>query len=273
MTETQFDRDIALTPTGDATYAIDIADTWNVNVGPNGGYIAAIMLNGMKIELGGRGRQTRSVTLHFLSASTPGPASLRVSVEKRGRTLSTATANLIQGDRTIAMAIATFAGTQDSFEFCDMTPPVVRPPHEIDASQHMGPHMPGHVQFRDHYDQRLAIGPIPPATTDEGRVGGWTRFRQHRVFDDLAVVAISDSWYPSIQAKALPRPMHAPTIDHTVHFAHSVPLSSMAFDDFILVEFTTCIAQDGYLIEDGCMWAPDGTLLARSRQLAILMDY
>lgn len=273
MAQTQFDKDIALDPAGEGSYRIDIADTWNVNVGPNGGYIAAIMLNGMKLELGESGHQTRSITLHYLSASTPGPASLRVSVEKRGRTLSTATANLIQGDRTIAMAIATFAGTQDSFEFSDITAPVVTAPDDIDASRRMNPDMPGHVQFRDHYDQRLAIGPTPPATSTEGRVGGWTRFREHRAFDDLAIVAISDSWYPSIQAKELPRPMHAPTIDHTVHFTHSVPLDTMAIDDFLLVAFETRIAQDGYLVEDGCIWAPDGTLLARSRQLAILMDY
>jgi acyl-CoA thioesterase len=65
--------------------------------------------------------------------------------------------------------------------------------------------------------------------------------------------------------------MHAPTVDHTVHFLHSVPLTDLALDDFLLVEFTTSVANEGYLIENGKIWSPDGTLIAESRQLAVCM--
>ncbi len=102
-------------------------------------------------------------------------------------------------------------------------------------------------------------------------MGGWTRFREPRRFDDLAIVAISDSWFPGLMIKELPHPMHAPTVDHTIHFTSSLPLASVKDDDFILVEFTTGIAHDGYLIENGRIWSRDGTLMAESRQLAIIM--
>lgn len=268
---TRFDLDIALTRTGAGRFETRIGDSWNVHIGPNGGYIAALILNGIKQELGNNGKQTRSITFHFLSASTPGPATLEVVPEKLGRTLSTATAKLVQGQRTIALAIATFADARPSVEFCDFKAPDVDPPEAIAAGARMEPGMQGHVPFRDHYDQRLAIGPVPPSTSGQGHVGGWTRFKELRAVDDLALVAISDSWFPSMMARSLPEKLHAPTVDHSVHFMTSLPYQGMASDDFMLVEFRTEVASEGYLIEDGCMWAPDGTLLARSRQLAIIM--
>lgn len=269
MAETQFDQDIALVSIGPGHYQVNISESWNVILGPNGGYIAAIILNGMKAQLGNA--QTRSITFHFLSASVPGPAELHVNVEKKGRTLSTCTAKLLQGDKTIAMSIATFGFARENHTFCDLEMTQVRGPEDIDLTNRMNPGMAGHVPFRDQYDQRLAIGPTPPATSDQGKVGGWTRFRENRLFDDLAIVAISDSWFPGLSVKELPEPTHAPTVDHSVHFLTSVPMASIGIEDFLLVEFTTGVAQEGYLVEDGNIWAPNGTLIAQSRQLAILL--
>jgi len=269
MKETQFDRDIALEPISPGHYGVSIADTWNVLIGPNGGYIAAIILKGMKDTLGDV--QTRSVTFHFLSASLPGDANLHVNVEKRGRSLSTCTARLTQGDRTIAMCMATFASARESFTFRDFNMPEVPDPEDVPLEQRMSPELVGHVPFRDHFDQRLAIGPVPPTTDDEGRVGGWTRFTEHREFDDLAIVTISDSWFPGLFARNTPTPLHVPTVDHTVHFLTSAPIPSSGLNDFLLVDFTTSVAQEGYLIENGKIWSSEGHLIAQSRQLAVML--
>ena len=44
-----------------------------------------------------------------------------------------------------------------------------------------------------------------------------------------------------------------------------------ANSEFLLVMFETEVAANGYLVEDGCIWNESGLLLARSRQLAILL--
>lgn len=178
MAENQFDKDIALTAIGDGHYQVNISESWKVILGPNGGYIAAIILNGMKSMLGKV--QTRSITFHFLSASVPGPAALHVNVKKKGRTLSTCTAKLLQGNKTIAMSIATFGSARENYTFCDFDMPEVPGPKDIILNNRMNPDMPGHVPFRDQYDQRLAIGPIPPATSGKGRVGNWLFFYQEK---------------------------------------------------------------------------------------------
>ncbi len=267
---TQFDTDIAVTKTTPGIYSTIISDNWNVRIGPNGGYIAAILLNGMQIELDDASKPVRSITFHFLSASTPGPSILEINIEKIGRTFATVSGKLLQGKRTIAIGLATFAPTRPNTAFCDLSMPDVLPPEEIDADRRMSPTMYGHSPFRDHYDQRLAIGPTPPLRTHTARVGGWTRLKELRLFDALSLTAISDSWYPSIFARDLP-PMSAPTIDHTVHFFCESPCQATAPDSYVLVEFETSLAQSGFLQEDGRIWAPNGTLLAQSRQLALMV--
>ena len=62
-----------------------------------------------------------------------------------------------------------------------------------------------------------------------------------------------------------------PTIDLTVHFRRPLPHTGTAADDFMLAVFRTNAAADGFMEEDGEIWAPDGTLLAQCRQLALLM--
>jgi hypothetical protein len=45
----------------------------------------------------------------------------------------------------------------------------------------------------------------------------------------------------------------------------------MSPDGFVLAVFRTSVATEGFLDEDGEVWAPDGTLLAQSRQLAAIL--
>ncbi|HJN50572.1 MAG TPA: thioesterase family protein [Pseudomonadales bacterium] len=267
---TSFDRDTAVTLQSPGIYTTDIRDNWNVTIGPNGGYIAAIILRALLSHLDDAEKETRSITYHFLSPAEPGPARVTVSTEKLGRSFVTLTARLIQNERTAAVALATFAPPRSHFSYCDFTMPDVPSPEQIDASLHMNPAMPGHVAFRDHYDQRLAIGPTPPNRSAVAEVGGWTRFVERRPFDALAVVAISDSWYPSTMARDVPE-LTAPTIDHTVHLFASLPCKDLNPDDYLLVEFRTSLAQNGFLQEDGRIWKPDGTMLAQSRQMALII--
>jgi len=265
----QFDQDIALKALGNAEFALEIADTWQINVGPNGGYIAAILLNGMKQFLGHI--QTRSFTCHFLSASVPGEARLSVHIEKEGRTLSTVTSQLKQNGKTIAYAIATFSDDRNVPHFNDVSMPSVLPPEATASQDRMSTDSPHYAPFRSKYDQRIAIGLKPSDLGSVAKTGGWTKFSESRPFDDLALLAISDSWFPSLKAKTDDLrfdAFHTPTVDHTVHFL-SKPEDAEC--EFLLVMFQTENAANGFLIEDGFIWSDSGCLLARSRQLAIIL--
>ena len=272
---TSFDDDLQLerqieTADGEPAsqvYSALISDAWQINVGPNGGYIAALLLKAIKLTAADL--QSRSFTTHFLSASVAGPAAITVSIEKLGRTVSTATARLTQRGKTIAISICSFAPSRQILSHNEIKMPLVVKPGAVPAAHRMNASMPYYGDFRAQYDQRLTIGPIPPQKGVTACVGGWTRLKEPRPIDDLSILAISDSWYPALFSVTEEK-VHAPTIDHTVHFLRAPSINDA--HAFVLVMFETEVAADGYLIEDGFIWSESGELLARSRQLAIILE-
>lgn len=76
--------------------------------------------------------------------------------------------------------------------------------------------------------------------------------------------------HPAVFAR-LPERMGVPTVDLTVHLRSICALQQLKPDDWIAVRFSTTVATEGFLEEDGELWTPDGTLVAHSRQLALIL--
>ncbi len=273
----QLDRDLKIGPT-DATQtgdnrwlvSVTISDQWQVIVGPNGGYLSALLLAGVKMVNQQALHSVRSVTVNFISASVPGPAQLSIQCIKQGRTLSLFQAMLYQGDRDIAQATVTLASDRLPISFCDINLPEIPHADTLQPMDWINTDSDFAVPFRAHYDQRVGLGPTPFEKDDSGRIGGWMRFKDLRPVDDLGLLAMSDGWYPSIITRNLPQTVHFPSLDHTVHFLCS-DFSSFGLETFIGFEFTTEVAATGYLIEDGKMFSETGQLLAISRQMAAMV--
>lgn len=254
------------------TLPVRISDRWQVIVGPNGGYLGALLLGCIKTLPIQNNQTVRSVALSFISPSVPGAASISLRCVKAGRTTSLYTAELSQNNRTIAIANAHFAAKRLDTAFCDQVMPDVSPAAAIAPTDWQQTDSKFAVPFRQHYDQRIAIGPTPGARDGSGRIGGWMRFTDCRPLDDIGLLAMSDAWYPSIISRHLDYDVHVPTIDHTVHFLQS-DFSALADDAYTLFEFSTELAQDGYLIENGRMFSSCGTLIAVSRQMAAMVQF
>jgi acyl-CoA thioesterase len=114
-----------------------------------------------------------------------------------------------------------------------------------------------------------ATGLSLAAGGDEALVGGWLRLAEPRAADAAALAFYCDAWLPAPFA-LLKAPAPAPTIDLTIHFRTRLPIASMAPETPVLARFTSSTSHGGFFEEDGAIWAPDGTLLAQSRQLALL---
>ena len=71
----EFDRDTEITRTGEGEYAASLAPGWVVGGGVNGGYLLAVMGNALR-ESAGAKPDPLAVSAHYLSASTPGPATV-----------------------------------------------------------------------------------------------------------------------------------------------------------------------------------------------------
>ena len=77
---------------------------------------------------------------------------------------------------------------------------------------------------------------------------------------------LADAWFPAPWPR-LAELAPAPTIDLTIHFRSPLPLP----DSLLLGRFRNRLVRDGFFEEDGELWAPDGTLVAQSRQLGLLI--
>jgi len=264
---TTFDADTAVTPAGDGVWEATISDRWAVPRGPNGGYIAATMLRALTAAVDDPSRAPRSLTLHYLRPPQPDRAAqIHVAIERAGRTLTSLSARMVQDDRTMVVALAAFADDFPTAADYATPPPDVGPPP---AELHVVEPAPGVPEIALRTALAPVFGPGPMNGADEAVVGGWLRLAEPRSADAAALAFYADAWLPAPFA-LLKAPAPAPTVDLTIHFRTRLPHPGMAPDAPVLARFSSSTSHGGYFEEDGAIWAPDGTLLAQSRQLALL---
>ncbi len=122
--DARFDLDTAVVPTGTGSYAARIDAGWWIERGPNGGYVAAVLVQALTAEVLDLARDLRSLTVHYLAPAREGAAEVTVGIERAGRTITFLQARLQQGDRLIATASAAFAApNRGSPAFADPTFP------------------------------------------------------------------------------------------------------------------------------------------------------
>jgi acyl-CoA thioesterase len=263
---TRFDVDTAVVAVGDGVYDARIDPGWWIERGPNGGYVAAIVVQALLAEVGDPDRHARSVTIHYLAPATEGPVQVEVRTERTGRTVQFLSARLRQGDRVVATAQSAFAALATGTpSFADPTFPGYPPPDEVPRQ----PDPPVVVPMRRRYEFRRVTGAPWDGPARSAETGGWIRLAEPRPYDAALVAAISDAWYPAVFNRI--EPMGVPTVDLTLHLRSVEALSRMRADDWLAVRFRTTVVAEGFLEEDGELWSPDGTLVAHSRQLGMLL--
>ncbi len=260
-----FDADIAVESLGENRFGAVIRDNWWVGRGPNGGYVAAILMNALGAVQGER--PPRSLSIHYMRPPAAGPAEIAVGVERHGRTASFLSARLEQQGKVSVTALATFSDPREGPSYEAYSMPEVRPVDQLPRLIREEKNLPA---FFDNYEVVPALGSPPFLSADQPLTGGWIRSRVPRTLDAPLAAAILDAWIPTAFI-VLDRPHPAPTLDLTIHFRSSLPPPDGEPDDWYLSVFRSGLARDGFFDEDGELWSADGRLLAQSRQLALLL--
>jgi acyl-CoA thioesterase len=263
---TAFDRGTAVMPLGDGAWAATCDPAWWVTRGPNGGYLAAIVLRAMIAELDDPARDPRSLTCHYLRPPAEGAMRIEVTIERSGRSASTLSARLLQEGRLCVLAVAVFARDMPGPAEYAATPPEVPGPEDVaPVGNAFG------LAMVENFDVRPALGGPPFAGPEGGEAltGGWLRFAEPRPLDAVALAMYADAWMPSPWV-VLAEPVAAPTLDLTVHFRAPRAAAAVGAAEPVLAEFRSTTAAGGFFEEDGRLWSREGVLLAHSRQLALL---
>ncbi|HZJ26843.1 MAG TPA: thioesterase family protein [Acidimicrobiia bacterium] len=263
---TPFDQETAVRCIDADRYEADMSTAWWVARGPNGGYLAAVILRALAATVDDPQRSPRSLTVHYASPPTEGTVRLITTRERVGRSLTTVTCRTEQDGRLVALAVAAFSAPRPGPEFCDVVMPQVPGP-EAFVPRPLPAEAP---PIARRWDTRWAIG-RPPVPGAPG-TGGWIRLPEVRSVDALVAAAMTDGWIPPMLGR-IQEPAIVPTVDLTIHFRSELPHPGLAPDAYVLAVFRTRAAAGGFLEEDGEIWAPDGTLLAQSRQLATILPF
>lgn len=275
---TRFARDTGVEPLGGGRFGAVIDPSWWIVAGPNGGYVAAVVLRAVLAEVDDPERRARSITLQYLRPPAEGAVEVEVVVERAGRNVTSLSARMRQGDRLLVVALVTVAVTRDASVGFDETPGLPLRPDGTPVP--MVEHVPAievdpdrDVPMRSHYDLRWVLGELPfrGASRSDGAgvpravSGGWLRPAEAEPVDEVVLLAMADAWMPAVFSR-LDRPVGVPTVDLTVHFRRRPgdPL------EHCFVLFDSPLAAEGYLVENGRIWDRAGRLLAESRQLAML---
>lgn len=241
---------------------------WWIVFGPNGGFIAAMIVRAMTGAVADESRMARSLTIHYTAAPREGSVRIRTTVERAGRSLTTVSARMEQEGRLIALAIGAFSSARvPALEYDERRAPDVPPPEEVPVV----PRQPQMPAFSRQWETRFAIGKAPFQGDADGPTvsGGWIRLADAadaaQQIDAALVAQLTDAWLPAVFIR-LTEPNAVPTVDLTIHFRADLPLPA----DHVLVQFESGLSAGGFVEEDGWIWSRDGQLIAHSRQLALL---
>lgn len=256
-----------------------LSGAWNIGVNPNGGYAMAPLLRAVGQLVADADTAVGSapkldpltVTAHFLRPSTgDAPANITAELIRAGRRSSTATASLTQAGKERVRLLAAFGdlgtrdGSNDAWESVpemSIEPVELPPPEEcLDRVQlEQGVDLPILSRLEVRIDPVLA-----KPGSGRAEVAGWIRFLDGRPPDSSCLPLFGDAFPPSLFS-LLGRVGWVPTLEFTAQIRRRPE------PGWIRARFVTKDLTDGLLVEDGELWDSAGNLVARTRQLAMLL--
>lgn len=279
----EFDRDTRIVSGGEGRFDADLAPGWLVGGGVNGGYLLAIIGRAIAAELDeqvpskGHGDPI-SVSSHFLSAATPGPAYIETDLVRSGGRFSTVAARLIQDvDGRPVPRIAVHGTYGDLDRVHDpatdaaaealglrLAAPVLPPVEDCWESRDAPPEVKAMAPLLERFGTRFDPATAGWAVGSAGKQGviqGWFRLADDRPLDPIALLMVVDALPPV--TFDLDMPGWAPTLELTAHIrARPAP-------GWAIVRHATRTMAGGLFEEDCEVWDSTGLLVAQSRQLAL----
>ena len=188
-----FEADTAVEDLGGGRFAAAMSERWWVGKGPNGGYVAAVILRAIQASASAE-RAPRSLTVHFQRAPLAGPVEIAVEVVREGGRVTFLSARMKQEGKVQATAQAVLSENWGEGGFSELTMPDAGEPGELPTidpeAEHSRPNM------LQNYRLRPALGE-PVFSGGAARTGAWIRTREPRLLDAPLAAAFLDTWFPA----------------------------------------------------------------------------
>lgn len=240
---------------------IDDGEYWGTG-SPFGGYLMALVFGAMRAEVADPARVPRIYSHQFLRRIPVGPLDIVVTTERVGALVHSVTARLVVDDDTVGVAGGMFTGDREGPEYLDEPIPEVAPPTEPGGTEVPGWATNVHARFTP-YRRFGEDGHVVP-----NEDGGWLVPVEPGDWDHRLALMASDVWPPPV-IRHPERMCATPSLHHVVHFGPSVGGTA---DQALLVRHRATGGHVGLTDEDITLWADDGRLLLKARQMRTVID-
>jgi acyl-CoA thioesterase len=246
---------------GRGRYEALLPDAWTALQGVHGGFVAALAVRAVTHTLADPSRTLRAATFGFLRGVRPGTASFAIEEVRIGRSLATYHVSVAQGDGPPSVVGRMHLSTPwAGAEFSDVTPPALTPPPG--AERFVIPGRRGHVH---HLPTWLHPETTMFAGRAQARWMAWTRPTHPDRVDAEWLTMLGDYFPPAVAVRNT-GPSRAVTIEYGIQIHTSAESYPLGAGEHVACEMHATHAASGFAVEDGTIWAPDGTLLATVRQ-------
>ncbi|MFC7492906.1 MULTISPECIES: thioesterase family protein [unclassified Nocardioides] len=253
---------------GELEYAADLDTGWVVGGGVNGGYLLAVIGSALH-ETFPKKPDPLAISAYYLSAATPGPATVAVDVRREGGSVATASAELrqpgAQGEETRIAALATYGDLDRLGDDVRTTAeePVLPPPDECVANTFAPKEVLELAPMMARFDMRFHpdhVGWAVGQPSGRGEIAAWFRLVDGREPDPVSLLMVVDALPPVTFDLGMMG--WAPTLELTAH------VRAKPAPGWLKVRHATRNLAGGMFEEDCEVWDSAGRLVAQSRQLA-----
>jgi acyl-CoA thioesterase len=271
--DSEFDRALTLTGTDiEGSEGAHLDAGWQIGNAINGGLLLALAGSALRRRLSQDSGHADpfAISAYYLSASVPGPATIRTQMVRRGRSISNGEVSILQTDaqgREVERlrALATYGDLDDvaGDVQTSATPPEMPGPDRCFSAAQAPPGFLKHASFLQRLDLRLdpsTSGWAVGKPSGRGELRGWLRLPDGREPDPIMLLLAVDALPPV--AFELGVAGWTPTLELTVH------VRAKPAPGWLRIALSTVNYAGGFMEEDAEVWDSTGRLVAQSRQLA-----
>ena len=262
-----FDKAVELVVTSPDAYQGYIPQTYANMVGPFGGIIVAVILNGILSHKECQGEPI-SLTVNFAGPIADAPFELTVRLMRTNRSNQHWIADITQDSKIAATATAVLAIRQETWMMPEALPPTAPNPENVETWL-----APPEPQWVSRYDFKFIRGDLTLSgqQAEDSESLLWVRDKPKRPLDFLSLAAISDVFFPRAFIRRQKLGV-AGTVSITTHFhADTASLARQASHP-ILAAARGQRFYRSYFNQVAELWSDEGELLASSVQMVYFKD-
>ena len=243
---------------------VTIPADWGQGRATFGGLVAALQYEALRAQVP-TDRPLRSLAVTFVGPVAPEvAASYQVEVLREGKAVSQVLGRAVQNGQVVTLVQGSFGSARESvINLAGCTAPQVKAPEDSPLLPYIKGVTP---EFMRHMSMAWAVGALPFTGRGTREIGGWVRFAgdvKDEPLTETHLLALVDTWPPAL-LPLLNKPTAGSTLTWTIEFVQPLPqASTLEWCQYLAVIEH---ARDGYGHVAANLWAPNGELIAISRQ-------